>query len=413
MSEQPSTGDLVLGRYEIAENVGSGGFADVYRAVDTETDEDVAVKYPNYEGSRNDRDVIDEYFEKEAETLARIDEAGGHDNLMGLVEYGDQDGAAVLVVEYVDGFELDSAIHRTGPLEETEEVREVGIALCDAMSFLHENEIVYRDLKPDNVMVTNRDGTVTPVLIDFNTATGFDPTEEDDDTEATTIVGPYKPREVAEADQTDVRQGPWSDVYSVGKILLYLLKGTVPRRDGVDPRDFGADCEPYLAEIVEKATRTDYERRYRNATAMRHVLEARDPSSPPTATLTHVEDDTEYTIYPGDTVGRRFSDGPPSSITIEDEDGYVSTVQVQFDMDEEGEWFLRDRSLNGTYVRTGTGTNWQRVLSTAGRERLEESGEDATDRHGHEPPTEYGLMDGDLVALVHPGYGVTFEFELD
>jgi len=412
VSQQPSTGDLVLDRYEIAENVGSGGFADVYRAVDTETGEDVAVKYPNYEGSRNDSDVIDEYFEKEADTLTRIDEAGGHDNLMGLVEYGDQDGASVLVVEYVDGFELDSAIHRTGPLEETEEVREVGIALCDAMSFLHENEIVYRDLKPDNVMVTNRGGTVTPVLIDFNTATGFDPTEEDgDDSEATTIVGPYKPREVAEADQTDVRQGPWSDVYSVGKILLYLLKGTVPRRDGVDPRDFGADCESYLAEIVEKATRTDYERRYRNATAMRHVLEARDPSSPPTATLNHVEADTEYTIYPGDTVGRRFPDGPPSSITIEDQDGYVSTVQVQFDMDEEGEWFLRDRSLNGTYVRTGA--NWQRVLSTEGRERLEESGEDATDRHGHEPPTEYGLMDGDLVALVHPGYGVTFEFELD
>jgi protein kinase/serine/threonine-protein kinase len=406
VSQQPATGDLVLGRYELAEHVGEGGFAEVYRAVDTRTGGDVAVKYPNYEGSRNDRDVIDEYFQKEEETLARIRDTGGHDNLMSLVDCGDHEGVSVLVVEYVDGFELDDAIHRTGPLEETEEVREVGIALCDAMSFLHENEIVYRDLKPDNVMVTNRGGEVTPVLIDFNTATGFDPTEERG--EETTIVGPYKPREVAEADQTDVRQGPWSDVYSVGKILLYLLTGTVPRRDGVDPRDFGADCEPYLAETVEKATRTDYERRYRNATAMKRVLEARDPSSPPMATLRHVQADTEYTIYPGDTVGRRFPDGPPSSITVEDEEGYVSTVQVRFDIDDEGEWFLRDRSLNGTYVKTGK--NWQRVLCRAGRERLRECGEDPTDRHDHEPPTEYGLMDGDLVALVHPSYGVTFEF---
>jgi protein kinase/serine/threonine-protein kinase len=409
MSQQPSTGDLVLGRYELAENVGEGGFADVYRAVDTHTAAEVAVKYPNYEGSRNDRDVIDQYFQNEAVTLRRIDDAGGHDSLMSLVEYGDHDGVSVLVVEYVDGYELDSAIHRTGPLDDSEEVREVGIALCDAMSFLHENEVVYRDLKPDNVMVTNRGGSVTPVLIDFNTAKGFDPTSDTD--KATTIVGPYKPREVAEADQTDVRQGPWSDVYSVGKILLYLLEGTVPRKDGVDPRDFGAECDPYLAGIVEKATRTDYEDRYRNATAMRHVLEARDASSPPTATLTHVETDTEYTIYPGDTVGRRFPDGPPSSITIEDGEGYVSTVQVQFDIDEEGEWFLRDRSLNGTFVRVGS--EWQRVLCGAGRERLRECGEDATDRHGHEPPEQYGLMDGDRIALVHPGYGVTFEFGLD
>jgi protein kinase/serine/threonine-protein kinase len=402
-------GDLVLDRYELAENVGEGGFADVYRAVDTRTNSDVAVKYPNYAGSRNDRDVIDQYFQTEAETLRRIDEAGGHQSLMSLVEYGDHDGVSVLVVEYVDGYELDSAIHRTGPLDDSEEVREIGIALCDAMSFLHENEIVYRDLKPDNVVVTNRGGSVTPVLIDFNTATGFDPTGGTD--EATTIVGPYKPREVAEADQTDVRQGPWSDVYSVGKILLYLLTGTVPREDGVDPRDFGAECDAYLAEIVEKATRSDYEQRYRNATAMGYVLAARDASSPPTATLRHVQTDTEYTVYPGDTVGRRFPDGPPSSITVEDEDGYVSTVQVQFDIDEEGEWFLRDRSLNGTFVRVGS--EWQRVLCLAGRERLRDRDEDPTDRNGREPPEKYGLMDDDLVALVHPDYGVTFEFRLD
>ena len=63
MSQQPATGDLVLGRHELAERVGEGGFAEVYRAVDTHTGGDVAVKYPNYEGSRNDRDVIDEYFQ--------------------------------------------------------------------------------------------------------------------------------------------------------------------------------------------------------------------------------------------------------------------------------------------------------------------------------------------------------------
>lgn len=403
-----STGDMVLGRYELAETVGEGGFALVYRAVDTHTGEDVAVKFPNYEGSQNDREIIDEYFGKEAETLAAIRNAGGHPSLMSLVEAGEEDGTSVLVVEYVDGYELDDAIRQTGPIEDVEEVRQVGIDLCDTVAFLHGNEIVYRDLKPDNVMITERGGEVTPVLIDFNTATGFD-RDEGGDAEATTIVGPYKPREIAEADQTDARQGPWSDVYSVGKILLYMLKGTVPRRDGVDPRDFGADCDPYLAEIVEKATQTDYERRYRNATAMKQVLEARDSSSPPRATLRHTQADEPYTVYPGDTIGRRNAAGPTPSIAIEDDGEYVSTVQVEFDIDDDGEWFLRDRSLNGTYVRTGNG--WQRVLSDAGQERLRESGEDPTDDEGKEPPSTFGLMDGDRVALVHPSYGVTFEFE--
>jgi len=409
VSQQPATGDLVLGRYELAEEVGEGGFAKVFRAIDTRDGSEVAVKYPNYEGSQNDRDIIDQYFGKEAETLEKIRDAGGHDSLMSLVRRDEEDGTTVLVVEFVDGFELDDAIRKTGPLEDIEEVRQIGIDLCDAMSFLHGNEIVYRDLKPDNVMVTNRGDSVTPVLIDFNTATGFDRSGEADD--ETTIVGPYKPREVAEADRTDVRQGPWSDVYSVGKILLYLLKGTVPRKDGVDPRDFGATCDPYLAETVETSTRTDYTERYRNATAMKRVLEARDPSSPSTARLTHTQDGTEYTVYPGDTIGRRDAGGPTPSVAIADDGEYISTVQVQFDTDEEDEWYIRDRSLNGTYVQTGTG--WQRVLCADGRERLRERGEDPTDRDGNVPPTTYGLMDGDLVALVHPSYGVTFEFRTE
>jgi len=410
MTVAPSQGDLVVGRYELGEVVGEGGFAKVFDAVDTETGESVALKYPNYEGSQNDRDIVRTYFEKEAETLSAIRTAGGHPNIMSLREVAeDQDGTSVLVVELVDGYELDDAIRRTGPLDDIDEVRQIGVDLCDAMSFLHENEIVYRDLKPDNVMITHRGGTVTPVLIDFNTATGFDSAA--DGADQTTIVGPYKPREVAEADATEMRQGPWSDVYSVGKILLYLLKGTVPRKDGVDPRDFGAECEPYLAEIVEKATASDYEDRYRNATAMKRVLEARDPSPPPSATVRYTQAGETYTVYPGDTIGRRYAEGPRSSVVIEDEEEYISTVQVQFDTDADGEWFIRDRSLNGTYVQTRGG--WQRVLSEAGRERLEQSGEDATDAEGNVPPELYGLRGGDLIALVHPSYGVTFEFSIE
>jgi serine/threonine protein kinase len=407
MTVTPAAGDVTAGRYQIEAEAGEGGFAKAFRAVDTETGETVAIKYPNYEGSSNDPDVIEEYFLKEAESLERIEAAGGHENVMTLKERGNDDGTPFLVVQYVDGYELDDAIEATGPLEDTEQVRAIGIDLCDAMSFLHENELVYRDLKPDNVMVTQRDGRPVPVLIDFNTATAIGHGNSAPDS-GTTILGPYKPPEIAEASRTDARQGPWSDVYSIGKILLFLLKGTVPKMDGVDPRDFGADCDPYLAEIVETATQTDSHDRYRNATVLKHVLEARDATPPREASVTYTQEDTRFRISPGDTLGRRYAQGPTPSIAIEDDDEYISTVQVQFDI-EDGHWVLVDRSLNGTYVQTGDG--WQRVLGESGRERLREKGEDPTDRHGNVPPETYELTDGDLIALVHPSYGVTFEFE--
>jgi serine/threonine protein kinase len=407
VSALPATGDVFAHRYELVEEAGSGGFAIAYRAEDRETGETVAVKLPNYDGSSNDREVIDQYFDQEAKTLERIRDAGGHPNLMELIKQGTYEGSPVLVVEFVDGYELDGAIGAAGPLEDSEQVRRIGADLAEAMGFLHENEILYRDLKPDNVMLREDAGGVEPVLIDFNTATDFESGAGSQS--STTILGPYKPPEVAEATLNPASQGPWSDVYSVGKILMFLLKGTVPEKDGVDPRDFGADCEPYLADIVERATRTNHDERYRNATVLAQVLESRDPSRPQQAPVRHVERGTDYTIQPGDTIGRKFASGPSPSIAIEDEEEHISTVQVQFDVDEAGDWLLRDRSLNGTYVETEVG--WQRVLSEGGRKRLQDRGKNPTDDHGEFPPETHHLRPGDTFALVHPTYGVTFQFD--
>ncbi|WP_324662949.1 FHA domain-containing serine/threonine-protein kinase [Haloarcula sediminis] len=410
MPWEPEPGDVIAGRYELGEFLGKGGFAKAYRATDRDTGDTVVLKYPNYTESQNDQSVIEEYFVKEAETLKRIAAAGGHEYVMDLYDTLRERDVPFLVVELVEGEEIDSAVEKyNAPMTDDDEVRQVGIKLADAMGFLHENEIVYRDLKPENVMLAE-DGT--PTLIDFNTATAFDSTgDPSTGNQGTTILGPFKPREVAEASRTDVRQGPWSDVYSIGKVLLYLLKGSVPKKDGVNPHDFGADCDDYLAEIVERATQSDYRKRYRNATVLRDVLEARDPTPPSTASIRYVQTDREFPVEPGDTIGREGADGPAASITIEDPKGeYISSVQVKFEKAGD-EWYLVDQSLNGTYIQRGSG--WQLVLSEDGRNRLKKKGEDYTDRNGEEPPESIRLDDGDLISLVDPTYGVTFQFQAE
>jgi protein kinase/serine/threonine-protein kinase len=407
MTWEPEAGDTIAGRYEIAEFLGKGGFAKAYRALDSRTGNEVALKHPNYTESQNDRMVIEEYFEKEAESLTKISAAGGHPNVMALYDSIRENDVPFLVVELVEGgLELDTVIKEHGPIQDSERVRQIGIDLADAMGFLHENEIVYRDLKPENVMLKP---DITPTLIDFNTAVGFDATgDPDSGNSGTTILGPFKPREVAEAGRSDVRQGPWSDVYSIGKILLFLLKGSVPKKDGINPTDFGADCDDYLAEIVERATQSDYRHRYSNATVLRDVLKARDPTPPSTATIHYNQAGQKFTVEPGDTIGRAGASGPSASITIDDpKEGFISSVQMQFETEGE-EWYLVDRSLNGTFVQKGSG--WQRVLQEKGRKRLRKQGEDYTDRHGDIPPESIRLEDGDLISLVHPTYGVTFEF---
>jgi serine/threonine protein kinase len=410
MTWNPSEGDVIDDRYRLVEFLGEGGISRVWKGVDEETDEPVGIKHPNYDSS-NDADIVDRSLESELEILEGIREAGGHPHVMELrdsVVHGD---TQFVVVGYVEGEVMLDAVERRNGITEPEDLRRVGIALCEAMSFLHRNGLIYRDLKPDNVMLRE---DLFPVLIDFNTAKGFEATVAADGTTASGTVIPnpvYKPPELNnDPELVGYRQGPWSDVYSIGKLLMFMLSGSGVRKDAVDPRDFpGTRSTPaYLAEIIEKATQKHKDDRYRNATVLARVLEARDPEPPDVARLANLEADETYRIYPGDTIGRQGADGPQPSIALEDPDNYISAVQVEFDQAGDGQWILRDHSLNGTWVRDGD--EWDRVLSAYGRERMLEEGEDPS-QDGETPPEERVLAPGDELALVHPEYPIWLRFE--
>jgi len=409
MSYQPQAGDVVADKYQLEQFVDEGGISKVWVGHDVNSGRKVAIKHPNYD-STNDPGIIDESLRSEMEILESISDSGGHPNVMTLIEGLHHEGLLFLIVDFIEGEDMHKVVERRNGITDPGDIRRVGIDLSEAMSFLHQNEIIYRDLKPDNVML-KRD--LTPVLIDFNTAKGFEPDDgESDATSGTVIPNPtYKPPELNnDPELVGYRQGPWSDVYSIGKLLMYMLSGSGVRKDAVDPRDFpGTRSVPaYLAEIIENATQKHKDDRYPNATVLARVLEKRDPQPPEVAKLVHLQEGETYEIFPGDTVGRKDADGPQASITLDDPDKYISAVQVQFDIDENDSWVLDDRSLNGTWVNKGDG--WNRVLGSEGLERLLEQGEDPRE-DGKMPPERMVVEEGDRIALVHPRYGVWLRFD--
>lgn len=431
----PSPGERIGNRYEIRGELGKGGIAKVWEGYDLQESRTVAIKHILYSSNnyQQNSETVEDLFEREIESLEKIRSAGGHPNIIDLYDVISHRGTKLAVVEPVEGQELDDPTVDISP----EKARRIAIELADAMAYLHKNEIIYRDLKPDNAML-RRDGS--PILIDFNTAKQIEddrravqscpecdtevnawdsvcPTcgeqfDEGDDTRiGAGTNSPYKPPETTEA-RVHLQQGPWSDVYSLGKILHFLLDdhgAGVPATPDSGPQDFGIDCPGYVDEIIRRSTKENTDERYNNAQVFRIVLENRDPDPPAKATITRVETGDSWEIEPGDTIGRKGAAGPDATIALEKDDNYISAVQVQLEIDQDNNWVLHDRSLNGTYVQQGNG--WQRVLCANGRQRLKQKGSDATDRHGNTPPEAVELGSTAVIALVDPQYNVTFEFE--
>jgi serine/threonine-protein kinase len=414
MSE-PSEGDELAGRYVLEEELGRGGFGVVWRAQDTADGKTVALKHPNYSGG-TPTDLVDKYFERETDVLEDIKEAGGHPNIMSYHERAEGFGMPFLVLGLIEGEELGTVVRNEDPITDPDEVREIGIGICEALSFLHDHDIIYRDLKPDNIMLDDRR---EPKIIDFTTAKGF--VSEDNVPEFTTdthsravhgsnsdstVPGEFKPPELNRG--SDQRQGPWSDVYSIGKILCFLQVGWVPDDDGVAPSDFGVRGAEYMDEIITKSTQPDHTDRYPNASALGRALANRDSAMPSQATITWLGRDQQWQISSGDTIGRKTRDGPrPSIMLTDDRHKAMSAVHCRFETDEDGTWSVIDTSLNGTYISKHDEREWHLLLSETGQQRQRRAGESIPD----DLETGCELEDGDVIALVSPSYPERFYFQ--
>jgi len=267
-----------LGHYRIAEKIGAGGMAEVYRARDLHLDRDVAIKVlpPGALSDESSR----KRFRQEALALSKLN----HPNIATVHDFDTQQGVDFLVMEYIPGLTLENKLG-TGPLLPSEVVR-LGIQFMQGLSTAHEQGIVHRDLKPANLRLTP-DGRLK--ILDFGLAQllpkasplGLTATL----TQSQEVTGtlPYMAPEQLRGELSDAR----SDVWAAGAVLYEMATGQRPFPESNGPLLINAilnqapeppskvnhRVSPGLENVILKALEKDAARRYQSVRELRVDLE--------------------------------------------------------------------------------------------------------------------------------------------
>jgi serine/threonine-protein kinase len=280
----PSAGDRI-DQYELTELLARSGMASIWKAIDTESGQPVALKIPHIQ---YESDVVfSERFRREEEVGQQLD----HPNLVKILKPRDKSGM-YMAMELVEGKSLRALLDGKTPMPR-ERALDIARQLLDALQYLHDHGVVHRDIKPENVLLT-RDGRVK--ILDFGIAlfagerrmtwAGFSST-----------VG--TPDYMAPEQGRGRRGDPRTDVYAVGTMLYEMLTCHLPYESSnprallrakatEEPRPpsyYVPDFDPSLEAIILKAIERDPRDRYGSARQMLADLEnpaavpARDPEA--------------------------------------------------------------------------------------------------------------------------------------
>jgi eukaryotic-like serine/threonine-protein kinase len=205
-----------LGRYEVVAHIATGGMGAVYRARDTESDREVALKVLN--PRRADDPAMLERFRREARHAAKL----RHENIVTLYDADEVNGHLFLVMEFVDGIDLHEYVKRLGALD-PEEARQLVLQGARALAHAYDRRIVHRDVKPSNFLITRKEGRSVVKLTDLGLAREVN-ADEFRVTRAGTTVGTLDymaPEQARDSGSADIR----SDLYSLGATWYHLLTG--------------------------------------------------------------------------------------------------------------------------------------------------------------------------------------------
>lgn len=204
-----------IGRFDILEKLGEGAMGTVYRAMDPLIERTVAIKTISLDLSETARRLFEDHFLREAKSAGRL----SHPNIVTIYDVGETERFAYIAMEYLDGPSLRDILHEHGPLP-LELALDTAMQMADALAFAHDHGIVHRDIKPPNVIVVGKRGTVK--LTDF----GIAHLTNHGETHAGTLVGSprYMSPEQVQGHPIDGR----ADIFSLGAVLFEMLTGRPP-----------------------------------------------------------------------------------------------------------------------------------------------------------------------------------------
>ena len=259
--------EMIADRYIIVRSLGQGGMADVYLAMDTVLDREVALKI--LRGDLANDPVALLRFQREANAASAIN----HPNIVEIYDVGAWDNKQFIVMEYVRGKTLKQLIGHRGALDQKEAVA-IMKQLVEATSIAHSCNIIHRDIKPQNVLVKD-DGTIK--ITDFGIALAQDAIQL---TQTDSVMGSvhYLAPEVARGETATIK----SDIYALGVVMYELLTSEVPfraetavqvamqhmQKDLPSIKESNATIYQSVENVVLKATAKNKNQRYNSAQEM-------------------------------------------------------------------------------------------------------------------------------------------------
>ena len=287
-------GRILDDRYEIIELIGSGGMANVYKALCHRLNRYDAVKIMRDDTAANTE--LRRRFRAESQAVAML----SHPNIVSVYDVSHSDDIEYIVMELIDGITLKQYLQKKSVLDPSE-VLNFSIQIAKALEHAHSKGIIHRDIKPQNIMLL-RDGMIK--VADFGIASLESDIEENNGETVGSVH--YIAPEQARGQAPDAR----SDIYSLGIVMYEMLTGRLPyvgasdvevavkhmNTDPVSPREINPDIPEELERICLKAMDSDISRRYQTAGELLDELEQYKAQS----LAAHVLEDSEAVLIDSD-----------------------------------------------------------------------------------------------------------------
>ncbi|MBU7025833.1 MAG: protein kinase [Theionarchaea archaeon] len=326
-------GKIIKGKYKIEREIYKGGMGIVYVCTDIYSRAYYVLKHPLFNGM-NDSMKVDK-LKVEANILSTL----SHPNIVRYIDSFEENNVFYMVIEYIRGSDM-KGLFTNKPTTETQAKNYCG-QLLDALEYLHNQNIIHRDIKPRNIMITGNNVK----LIDFGTAKM-----------RFTSIGKrgtilFTPGYGAPEQQTGECYFQ-SDIFAVGATMYFLLTGTDPCSPPLSPCRINPRVNRTIDLIIRKATDLDPNRRYQTVNEMKNALigiyRARPAYNPRI-----IIGSREFKITKSPlTIGRGGVNVHPD-IVINDPERYVSKIHARVFRDSQGSYWLEDCSVNGTFIHIG------------------------------------------------------------